>query len=63
MSIEQPKFPLGTEVNVDFIGKIVSIGYNLAGKLEYKITDGKDNTAYVTKDSYLYPLPEPGDQK
>lgn len=54
--MEQPKYPLGDEVEVRFIGKIVRIESLFSGGVEYKIDNYKGSSAYV-KESFLYPLP------
>lgn len=57
-----PKYPLGDSVTVEFIGKIMSVGYNLNGQLEYKVSDGKSTMAFV-QETYLYPLPLPPEEQ
>ena len=56
------RFQIDNDVAVDLIGRIVSVGYNMSGKLEYKVDDGKGNVAYV-QESHLTPLPTPEDPK
>lgn len=56
--MEQPKYKLGEEVSVDFIGTIKGIYYTFKGDIEYRI-EGNDCNATVREHSIL-PLIIPG---
>lgn len=50
-----PKYALGDEIVVEFMGRIVKVEYDAQDELSYKVVDAKNNAAYI-KESCLYPL-------
>lgn len=56
----QPKYKLGDEVSIDFMGKVVSVHYRYNGEVQYKVDGENGNSAYV-QESNIFFLPQPED--
>jgi hypothetical protein len=46
-----PKYQIDQDVTILFRGKVKTAGYNINGKLEYKISDEGGNNLYILESS------------